>query len=83
MADINRNAGEGFGDVPQARVPKPLEESTLPTWDVIDIGGSFITITCPRCEGTADVDPVKWRENPFPTRPCTYCFKTSRLPGRI
>jgi hypothetical protein len=40
-----------------------------------------IVITCPRCDGEAEVDYERWAtSSTFVTRPCTYCFKTNRIP---
>lgn len=38
-------------------------------------------ITCPNCEQEAVVNGTAWRDaSTYKTRPCTYCFKTAKVP---
>lgn len=75
--------GEGLGPVPRQRAARPLEESTLPYWQVRQISSHDLEITCPRCKNVAVVYGAAWREHPQLTRSCAYCFKTSRLPEEV
>lgn len=57
----------------------------LPEWKVKTSTAhkGWLLIRCPRrdCRMYALVK-LTWPEGGFPSRPCTYCFKANRIPGR-
>ena len=61
----------------------PVEGGSLPTW-LVGVAPSRpgMRIICPRCERVALVDP-SWPRGGYATRPCTYCFKTAKIPPRL
>lgn len=60
-----------------------VDGGSLPTW-VVAREGYHLRITCPRedCQQTALV-AASWPRGGYATRPCTYCFKTAKIPPRL
>jgi hypothetical protein len=59
-----------------------VEGGSLPTWLVKPESAHRLRITCTRCQGWAIV-PTSWGVGGYATRPCTHCFKTSKVPPRL
>lgn len=70
----------------------PVVGGSLPTWLVAVLAGPLPTpvgervllIKCPRadCQQPALVTP-NWAQGGYATRPCTYCFRTAKIPPRL
>lgn len=63
----------------------PVVGGSLPTWVVRkNVRPPGLVIVCPRgdCGEKAIVAP-DWGEGGYATRPCTYCFKTAKVPPRL
>lgn len=60
----------------------------LPEFKVTEIELDFgdgpeaqLEVKCKKCNRTALLDPTWLHSNELRTRPCTYCFKTSKIPA--
>jgi hypothetical protein len=64
------------------RLP-PVEGGSLPTWVVgISPPKPGLTVCCPSCQGEAQVTAA-WPHGGYATRPCTYCWRTAKIPPRL
>lgn len=61
----------------------PVQGGSLPTWAVV-AAGKMLAVTCPRkdCQQMALVAP-SWPRGGYSTRPCTYCFRTAKVPATL
>lgn len=61
----------------------PVQGGSLPTW-LVGVAPSRpgMRIVCPHCARVTLVD-AQWPVGGYATRPCTYCFKTAKVPSRL
>jgi hypothetical protein len=64
--------------------PPTLADSPLAAFGLEKLDEGDALITCPRCGNSAVVHLATWLTgNQGGTRPCTYCFKTAKIPEDV